>query len=55
MSKKCGKLSEISKMFENLKFDFEKIDNEGIKDMMEIIKSKKTQDISYIQSIKWKI
>ncbi len=38
MSKKSGKLAKISKMFENLEFDFEEIENEGIKDMITIIK-----------------
>ncbi len=45
MSRKCGKLAEISKMFENLEFNFEKIENEGIKDMITIIK--KQEDSRY--------
>jgi len=53
MSKKCGKLAEISKMFENLELDFEKINNEGIEDMITIIK--KQEDSRYQPNTKHKM
>ena len=38
MSKKSSKLIEMKKIFEEIEIDFEKLNDEGIKDMINIIK-----------------
>ena len=45
MSKKCSKLVEISKMFEDINIDFDKLDSKGIDDMINIIKKQKIIDM----------
>ena len=46
MSKKSSKLNEISKMFSEIDIEFKELSNEGINDMINIIKNKIIQDIS---------
>ena len=53
MSKKCSKLVEISKMFEDINIDFDKLDSKGIDDMINIIK--KQEDTRYAPNVKHKM
>lgn len=53
MSRKCGKLAEISEMFKGIEIDFEQIENKGINDMITIIK--KQNDTRYQPNIKHKM
>ena len=45
MSKKSSKLQEISKIFSEINIEFDKLSNEGINDMINIIKNKKIVDM----------
>jgi len=38
MSKKSSKLNEISKMFNEIDIEFDELNNEGINDMIAIVK-----------------
>lgn len=53
MSKKSSKLIEISKMFEEINIDFDKLSNGGINDMINIIK--KQNDTRYAPNVKHKL
>ena len=53
MSKKSSKLVEISKMFDKIELDFDKLENEGIDDMINIIK--KQNDTRYQPNVKHKM
>lgn len=53
MSKKSSKLMELSKMFDEIELDFNKLNNEGINDMITIIK--KQNDTRYEPNIKHKM
>lgn len=53
MSKKSSKLIEISKMFSKIDIKFDELSNEGIKDMIEIVKKQK--DTRYTPNIKHKM
>lgn len=53
MSRKCSKLNEISKMFDAIEIDFEQLNNEGINDMITIIK--KQDDVRYQPNVKHKM
>ena len=46
MSRKSIKLKEISKILSEINIEFDKLSNEGINDMINIIKNKIIQDIS---------
>ena len=50
MSKKSSKLKEISEMFDKINVDFDKLSNEGINDMIKIIK--KQEDTRYQPNVK---
>lgn len=53
MSRKSSKLNEISEMFNKIEIDFKKLNNEGIKDMIGIIK--KQNDTRYNPNVKHKM
>lgn len=53
MSKKSSKLVEISKIFDKIELDFDKLENEGINDMINIIK--KQNDTRYQPNVKHKM
>lgn len=53
MSKTNGKLKEISKMFNKIEINFEELSNEGIKDMISIIR--KQDDTRYQPNVKHKM
>ena len=53
MSKKSSKLKELSKMFEEINFEFEQLNNEGIEDMITIIK--KQEDTRYKPNVRHKM
>ena len=48
MSKKCSKLKEIRDMFNEISINFENLNNEGIKDMILIVKKQKIRDMHQI-------
>lgn len=53
MSKKSSKLVEMSEMFDKIEIDFEQLKNEGINDMIEIVK--KQNDTRYQPNVKHKM
>lgn len=53
MSKKNSKLVEISKIFDKIELDFDKLENEGINDMINIIKQQ--NDTRYQPNVKHKM
>lgn len=53
MSRKSSKLNEISEMFNKIEIDFKKLNNEGIKDVIDIIK--KQNDTRYTPNVKHKM
>lgn len=53
MSKKCNKLKEIRDMFNEISINFENLNNEGIKDMILIVK--KQEDTRYAPNIRHKM
>ena len=53
MSKKSSKLLELSNMFEKINIDFDKLNNKGIKDMINIIK--RQDDTRYQPNVRHKI
>ena len=53
MSKRCSKLDQINEMFKNIEIDFNKLSNEGINDMITIIK--KQDDTRYQPNVKHKM
>ena len=53
MSKRSSKLKELRKMFEEINFEFEQLNNEGIEDMITIIK--KQEDTRYKPNVKHKM
>ena len=53
MSKKSSKLQEISKIFSEINIEFDKLSNEGINDMINIIKKQK--DSRYAPNVKHKM
>ena len=53
MSKKSSKLNEISKMFNQINIKFDELSNEGIKDMIAIVK--KQNDTRYTPNVKHKM
>lgn len=53
MCKKSSKLMELSEMFKGIKIDFEQLGNEGIQDMIAIIK--KQEDTRYAPNVKHKM
>ena len=53
MSKKCSKLKEIRDMFNEISINFESLNNEGIKDMILIVK--KQEDTRYAPNIRHKM
>lgn len=53
MSKKSSKLLELSNMFEKINVDFDKLNNKGIKDMINIIK--RQDDTRYQPNVRHKI
>lgn len=53
MSKKSSKLNEISKMFSEINIEFKELSNEGIKDMIAIVK--KQNDTRYTPNVKHKM
>lgn len=53
MSKKSSKLNEISKMFSEINIKFDELSNEGIQDMIAIIK--KQNDTRYAPNVKHKM
>lgn len=53
MSKRSSKLNEIGKLFETIEINFEKLSNEGIMDMITIIK--KQDDTRYQPNVKHKM
>ena len=53
MSKKSSKLKELGKMFEEINFEFEQLNNEGIEDMITIIK--KQEDTRYKPNVRHKM
>lgn len=53
MSKKSSKLNEISKMFSEIDIEFKELSNEGIKDMIAIVK--KQNDTRYTPNVKHKM
>lgn len=53
MSRKSSKLIEISKMFEEINIEFDKLNNGGIKDMINIIK--KQNDTRYAPNVRHKM
>ena len=53
MSKKCSKLKEIRDMFNEISINFENLNNEGIKDMILIVK--KQEDTRYAPNIRHKM
>ena len=53
MSKRSSKLMEISKMFDEINIDFDKLSNDGINDILTIVKKNKMiLDINQMLSIK---
>ena len=54
MSKRSSKLMEISKMFDEINIDFDKLSNDGINDILTIVK-KKQNDTRYQPNVKHKI
>lgn len=46
MSKRSSKLNELRKMFDDIEIDFEQLRNEGINDMINIIKKQNDTDIN---------
>ena len=53
MSKKSSKLMELSKMFEEIEIDFNQLSNEGITDMIAIIKNQ--EDTRYMPNTRHKL
>jgi hypothetical protein len=53
MSKRSSKLNEIRKIFDEIEVDFEQLGNEGINDMISIIK--KQEDTRYQPNVKHKM
>ena len=53
MSKKSSKLMEISKMFDEINFNFDELSNDGINDIITIVK--KQNDTRYQPNVKHKI
>ena len=53
MSKKSSKLMEISEMFDKINVNFEELSNEGINDIITIVKKQK--DTRYQPNVKHKI
>lgn len=53
MSKRSSKLMEISKMFDEINIDFDELSNDGIKDILTIVK--KQNDTRYQPNVKHKI
>lgn len=53
MSKKSSKLNEISKMFSEINIKFDELSNEGIRDMIAIVK--KQNDTRYAPNVKHKM
>lgn len=53
MSKKSSKLNEISKMFNEIDIEFDELNNEGINDMIAIVKKQK--DTRYAPNVKHKM
>lgn len=53
MSRKSSKLNEMSKMFSEINVEFEELSNEGIKEMLAIVK--KQNDTRYIPNVKHKM
>lgn len=53
MSRKSSKLNEISKMFSEINIKFDELSNEGIKDMIAIVK--KQNDTRYAPNVKHKM
>ena len=53
MSKKSSKLMELSKMFEEIEIDFNQLNNEGIADMIAIIKNQ--EDTRYMPNTRHKL
>ena len=53
MSKKSSKLMEISEMFDNININFDELSNDGINDIITIVKQQK--DIRYQPNVKHKI
>lgn len=53
MSKKSSKLMELSKMFDEININFDELSNEGIKDIITIVK--KQNDTRYQPNVKHKI
>ena len=52
MSKKCNKLKEIGNMFREINIDFDNLSNEGINDMILIVK--KQEDTRYAPNVRHK-
>ena len=53
MSKRSSKLMEISKMFDEINIDFDELSNDGIKDILTIVK--KQNNTRYQPNVKHKI
>ena len=53
MSKRSSKLTEMSKMFEKIDINFDKLNNKGIENMIKIVK--KQEDTKYQPNVKHKI
>ena len=53
MSKRSSKLMEISNMFDKINIDLKELNNEGIKDMLTIVK--KQNDTRYQPNVRHKI
>ena len=53
MSKKSSKLMEISEMFDKINVNFDELSNEGINDIITIVKKQK--DTRYQPNVKHKI
>lgn len=53
MSKKSSKLKEISEMFDEINIEFDELSNEGIKDMITIVK--KQNDTRYAPNVRHKM
>ncbi len=53
MSKKSSKLMEISERFDKININFDELNNQGINDIITIVK--KQEDIRYQPNIKHKI
>ena len=53
MSKKCNKLKEIGNMFREINIDFDNLSNEGINDMILIVK--KQEDTRYAPNVRHKM